>query len=302
MTKKKLKLIIASLFVLVLLVLVYFAFWSVSKNRNDGGMEEKGNDVVKVEVESGLLEEYEKTPDKLDSDRDGLPDKFEIILGTDKNSEDTDGDGYKDGEEIKGGYSPFSSSGDKFEEDFVFNSDADLDELFIIKQKLFDNASEILCKDDSLFDYDMLPDNDKLALAIENTAPCPCSMIGNSFYRNECLANIGATLGDLSFCNYMTYGDNYTLEKDGCIFMVANGSKDADLCMEITDSIDESNCLLNIAYEKKSHEICADITETDIKDYCFYQMSILMTDKSFCEMMVDRGENYNICISESVTP
>ncbi|MDD3190876.1 MAG: hypothetical protein PHI66_04285 [Candidatus Pacebacteria bacterium] len=299
MTKKKLKLIIMVLFVLASLAVIYFAFWSISKSKNGVETEEKNNDIVAVEIESGLLEKYKSTPDTLDSDGDGLLDKFEIILGTDKDSEDTDGDGYKDGEEIKGGYNPFSAVGTKFEEDFVFNSDADLNELFLIRQKLFDDVSEILCEDDNLYDYSRLADNDNLMLATENTAPCPCSKIKNSYYRNECFADIGAALSDLSLCNYITYGGNYAVEKDSCVFMVATRSQNAELCMDITGSIDKSNCLLNVAYEKKSYAICADITEAEIKDYCYYQIAISIKDKSLCEMMVDRGENHNICISES---
>ncbi len=42
----------------------------------------------------------------LDSDSDGLCDKLEDGIGTDKNKADTDGDSFNDGEEIKNNYSP----------------------------------------------------------------------------------------------------------------------------------------------------------------------------------------------------
>ena len=42
----------------------------------------------------------------IDSDLDGLPDDLEKRIGTDPNKADTDGDGYKDGEEVKNGYNP----------------------------------------------------------------------------------------------------------------------------------------------------------------------------------------------------
>ncbi|MFZ4631863.1 MAG: trypsin-like peptidase domain-containing protein [Patescibacteria group bacterium] len=42
----------------------------------------------------------------VDSDNDGLDDKTEISLGTDKNKADTDGDGYHDSQEVKTGYNP----------------------------------------------------------------------------------------------------------------------------------------------------------------------------------------------------
>lgn len=41
-----------------------------------------------------------------DSDKDGLPDFLEEAIGTDKNSADSDNDGYKDKEELENGYNP----------------------------------------------------------------------------------------------------------------------------------------------------------------------------------------------------
>jgi len=42
----------------------------------------------------------------LDSDKDGIPDRIEKVIGTDPYKADTDGDGYSDLQEIKSGYSP----------------------------------------------------------------------------------------------------------------------------------------------------------------------------------------------------
>lgn len=44
--------------------------------------------------------------DKMDTDNDGLPDKVERMLRSDSYKNDTDGDGYNDFEELRGGYSP----------------------------------------------------------------------------------------------------------------------------------------------------------------------------------------------------
>ncbi len=46
----------------------------------------------------------------LDTDEDGLIDSWETILGTDVNNHDSDGDGYKDGEEVAAGYGPQDSA------------------------------------------------------------------------------------------------------------------------------------------------------------------------------------------------
>ncbi|MFA6423854.1 MAG: L,D-transpeptidase family protein [Candidatus Magasanikbacteria bacterium] len=42
----------------------------------------------------------------VDTDTDGLIDDLEIKIGTDTKNPDTDGDGYKDGEEVTNGYNP----------------------------------------------------------------------------------------------------------------------------------------------------------------------------------------------------
>jgi len=46
--------------------------------------------------------------DKIDSDNDGLSDYKEFQFHTDALNPDTDGDGYKDGDEIKAGYDPLN--------------------------------------------------------------------------------------------------------------------------------------------------------------------------------------------------
>jgi hypothetical protein len=65
----------------------------------------------KEEVDLGFSPRHER-PIKLgavDTDRDGLPDSWEIRLGTDLANFDTDGDFFDDGQEVRGGYSPTST-------------------------------------------------------------------------------------------------------------------------------------------------------------------------------------------------
>lgn len=50
-----------------------------------------------------------------DTDTDGLPDLFEIKLGTDLHNKDSDGDGFFDWEELKNGYNPLQPFGEKLE-------------------------------------------------------------------------------------------------------------------------------------------------------------------------------------------
>lgn len=54
-------------------------------------------------AQTGLPGIVDRTPDytgATDTDKDGLPDARERILGTNPNKADTDGDGYSDGEEV----------------------------------------------------------------------------------------------------------------------------------------------------------------------------------------------------------
>lgn len=70
--------------------------------------------VNKYFLQSSLISENKKVIDpidkKLDSDKDGIPDKLEIEqYGTDPNKSDTDNDGYSDKTEIDGGYDPLKA-------------------------------------------------------------------------------------------------------------------------------------------------------------------------------------------------
>lgn len=51
----------------------------------------------------------------VDTDKDGLSDKFEQRFKTDVNDPDSDGDGYGDGQEVMSGYDPLKSGGSKLE-------------------------------------------------------------------------------------------------------------------------------------------------------------------------------------------
>ncbi|MFZ4632363.1 MAG: hypothetical protein ACOYL8_04165 [Patescibacteria group bacterium] len=68
------------------------------------GLGIKNIDITKIPV--GLEPRFTMA----DSDNDGLPDKLEEALGTDPNKTDSDGDGYNDGTEVKGNYSPLGKN------------------------------------------------------------------------------------------------------------------------------------------------------------------------------------------------
>lgn len=69
----------------------------------DLGLGISNADLAKIPI--GFENRFECT----DNDGDGLCDKLEDALGTDKNKADTDGDGFKDGDEVKANYSPLNN-------------------------------------------------------------------------------------------------------------------------------------------------------------------------------------------------
>ena len=87
---------------------------------------EESEDLLKIleEMMMGLMGGMmiPGTGPDLDSDNDGLTDVMEEVYGTNKNNPDTDGDGYKDGEEVKNGYDPAIPGDAKLDYDKLFNT------------------------------------------------------------------------------------------------------------------------------------------------------------------------------------
>ncbi|MFA4873612.1 MAG: hypothetical protein WC659_06845, partial [Patescibacteria group bacterium] len=65
----------------------------------------------------------EERAERNDSDGDGLDDRLEEAIGTDKNKPDTDGDGFNDGEEIKKFYNPLGSGSLSLDSSFANSLD-----------------------------------------------------------------------------------------------------------------------------------------------------------------------------------
>ena len=69
-----------------------------------------------IEIKNGYSSRHAGRGIKLidvDSDNDGLNDKWELIIGTDILNSDTDGDSYSDGSEVANGYDPLREKGVK---------------------------------------------------------------------------------------------------------------------------------------------------------------------------------------------
>lgn len=89
-----------------------------------GGVDTDGDGYAdEVEVRNGYSPRHgdKKRLREVDSDNDGLWDDWEIALGTDLLDPDTDGDGYKDGQEVMAGYDPRARGGEKLEKRIEVN-------------------------------------------------------------------------------------------------------------------------------------------------------------------------------------
>lgn len=91
-------------------------------------------DEVPLPLNIGLTVSAEEIKGEVaaDSDSDGLFDAVERQLGTDVNNPDTDGDGYKDGEEIENGYSPLHQKPDRSLITRVLEVNLDRQEIYYI--------------------------------------------------------------------------------------------------------------------------------------------------------------------------
>ena len=71
-----------------------------------------------------------------DYDGDGLSDRMELNFHTDLTNPDTDGDGYSDGDEIKGGFNPLAGDGAKLDKRIEVNTRAQVLSYFLGGVKL----------------------------------------------------------------------------------------------------------------------------------------------------------------------
>lgn len=85
---------------------------------------------VEIEKPEGAVNFFQEMGDDLsifpsnqsraDVDNDGLTDEMEKFFGSDANNPDTDGDGYKDGDEVNRGYDPLLPGGAKLDYEKLF--------------------------------------------------------------------------------------------------------------------------------------------------------------------------------------
>ena len=74
-----------------------------------GSVQQTASNIQEVGNDEATLESSSQVDKNKDSDNDGLLDEAELQWKTDMNKPDTDGDGYKDGDEVLNGYNPLGS-------------------------------------------------------------------------------------------------------------------------------------------------------------------------------------------------
>lgn len=111
-SEKKINKKIVFLIIIILVIIGFGAVYFLFLDKEDNSQLSSDENIEVVKDEEVTETEVGR---ELDSDRDGLPDCMEKILGTDENNSDTDGDGYGDFDEIKNGYNPLTN--EKFTEE-----------------------------------------------------------------------------------------------------------------------------------------------------------------------------------------
>lgn len=156
-----------------------------------------------------------------DSDHDGIIDSQEAIYNTDINNDDTDGDGYKDGEEVLNGYNPAGNGklvDPGLRKEMLLNPFV---ECYFIKNAnkkqncYFDKFSDVK----SLRDCDNLLDPDK-----------------EDYYQDFCYGMYADAFNDINACNRMK---DLSGQKN-CY--LTSTSKDDISCDDLKDSSDQERC------------------------------------------------------------
>ena len=285
---EKIKYLFPVIFFIILLIIIYSIISSLSNK------EERD---IKKQSDS-LYSQADKIDDKIDGDGDGLGDRVEFILGMDRYSKDSDGDGFSDYDELKNGYNPFlispqdelnSEIQTEIQEVLFSNEEINFSKLEDVRNKLLKQVSEKLCQNDNS-SYEDLSDKDKARDSIKLKDPCMCSKVIKIEDRNYCFSVLGASVKDESLCSYISEegreernGFHFINMKDDCFRNLMSVTSDEKYCYKISKESRITNCLTALILKTKRYDLCDSIKTSDEKDECYWTVAIFSKNTKLCE-------------------
>ena len=245
-----------------------------------------------------LYSQADKIDDKIDGDEDGLGDKVEFILGLDRYSKDSDGDGFSDYDELKNGYNPFLTSPQdelnnemqvEVQEVLFSGEKINFSRLEVIRNGMEKQISEKLCQKDSS-SYENLSDKDKARDSIKLKNPCMCSKVVGIKDRNYCFSVLGAAVNDESLCGYISEegreeknGFYFKNMKDECFRNLMAATLNEKYCYKISKESRVTSCLTTLILKTKRYDLCDSIENPDERDECYWTVAVFLNNTKLCE-------------------
>ena len=295
---QKIKYLLPVIFFVILFIVLYSIISNLS-NKEEGDRKKQSD---------SLYSQADRIDDKIDGDGDGLGDKVEFILGIDRYSKDSDGDGFSDYDELKNGHNPFLvSSRDELsseikaeiQEVLFSGEEINFSRLEIIRDGLEKQISEKLCQN-SNSSYEDLSDKDKARDSIKLKNPCMCSEVANTKYRNDCFSVLGALVNDESLCNYISEegreernGFYFKSMKDECFRNLMSVTLDEKYCYKISEESRITNCLTALILKTKRYNLCDSIESSDERDECYWTVAIFSKNAELCEKISPDNKSGN---------
>ena len=250
-----------------------------------------------------LLEQANKIEENIDFDDDGLNDKTEFILGTDRYFADTDNDGFSDCDELKNGYHPLIiSPNDQLNEDIydfakevLFNNgNTEFSDLESLRLKLENQISNELCKNSLYNGPDNLSDREKVGKAVSAKNPCLCSKVSDRQHKNSCYYKIGGLTNNEALCNYILEGTpNAEKDKANCFHALMLVNLQEKYCYRIKEGKNQTGCVLMLSLKTKKYNLCGGIKNLDERDDCYYGVATFSKKIELCDKIRPNEKNNN---------
>ncbi|MBI4983441.1 hypothetical protein HZC32_02255, partial [Candidatus Woesearchaeota archaeon] len=110
---------------------------------------------------------------------------------------------------------------------------------------------------------DYWADNCYFHLSRNNNQSDTCMRIGNKAQKEECFQEIALATSNPKLCPLVA--ENYT---QWCVYKIATNSKDAEICTQLSNSINKNSCILRIAKLTNDKALCEKITISFMKQLC----------------------------------